>query len=516
VRAGDRLGRYEINAVIGRGAMGIVYSAHDPKIGRQVAIKTISLELEDDPEEQRQYRDRFFSEARAAGRLSHSGIVAIYDVGETDDRQLPYLVMEYVAGQSLKQILANEKTLPFQTALAITCQIAEALDYAHNQGVVHRDIKPANILLSSEGHAKITDFGIAKLNQSHLTLPGRIIGSPAYMAPEQLSGNEVDGRADLFSLGVILYQMISGHRPFQGNSTETVCFKVANHAPVPLSAFVPGLPPELGEIVQRAMAKNPSERYQTGMQFALDIQRLREGQSSTEQTSLPVFMSGSTEKDSAVLKTVGVHFGTKAGDYWLHGNFGTTFFTIVASVILVAALLFRRDLLPSSILVPKEFAPPTAASQIATSPVTSTNPLTSEARHVATKAVDINDSHVTSKPRSSRKTVSDKSEARLLINIEHQFREAHATISLDHQLVYERTLQGTAKSHVVFFRKTVGSQSDSLRVPAGTHVLSVRVRAPAAGYDEYRTLTVQLPSNQEQTLRIICDKKNHRLQVETH
>jgi serine/threonine protein kinase len=160
LRKGDRLGRYEIDAVIGRGAMGIVYSAHDPKIGRPVAIKTISLEAEDDLEEQRQYRERFFFEAGAAGRLSHPGIVAIYDVGETDDRQLPYLVMEYVAGQSLRQILANEKTLPCQTALAITRQIAEALDYAHNQGVVHRDVKPANIV------------GIAKLNQSHLTLPG--------------------------------------------------------------------------------------------------------------------------------------------------------------------------------------------------------------------------------------------------------------------------------------------------------------------------------------------------------
>src|SRR6266550_2596035 len=141
LRAGDRLGRYEIDAVIGRGAMGIVYSAHDPKIGRLVAIKTILLEAEDDPEEQRQYRERFFFEARAAGRLSHAGIVAIHDMGETDDTQSPYLVMEYVAGQSLRQILANEKKLPFQTALRITREVSDALDYAHTQGVVHRDIK---------------------------------------------------------------------------------------------------------------------------------------------------------------------------------------------------------------------------------------------------------------------------------------------------------------------------------------------------------------------------------------
>ena len=512
MQPGDRLGRYEIDAVIGRGAMGIVYSAHDPKINRQVAIKTISLETEDDPEEQRQYRERFFFEARAAGRLSHPGIVAIYDVGETDDKQLPYIVMEYVAGQSLKQTLAKKKTLSFQTALAITRQIAEALDYAHNQGVVHRDIKPANILLSSEGQPKITDFGIAKLNQSHLTLPGRVFGSPAYMAPEQLSGNEVDGRADLFSLGVILYQMMSGHRPFQGNSTATVCFKVVNHAPVPLSAFVPGVPAELGEIVLRAMAKNPAERYQTGMQFALDIQRLGE-KSSTEPSSLPAFMTGNTERTDTGLKTVGGHFVTRAGDSSWHKNFGTTFFTIIASVILVAALLFRRDLLPST-LIPKEFTASTAVSQTPTNLAANTNALPSKARLASTEISGINGLQVTSTPSLGHKTASNHAETRLRVNIEHQFREANASIWLDHRLVYERTLQGMSKSRAVLFRKTVGTQSDTLRVPAGTHVLRVRVQAPK-DYDENRTLTVRLPANPEQTLRIICDKKNHRLQVET-
>jgi hypothetical protein len=282
-----------------------------------------------------------------------------------------------------------------------------------------------------------------------------------------------------------------------------------------LSAFVPGLPPELGEIVLRAMAKNPSERYQTGMQFALDVQRISEKQSSTEQTSFPTFMSGSTERGSAGFKTAGFHFGTKRGDSRLHSNFGTTFFTIIASVILVAALLFRRDLLPSSILVPKEFTAPTVASQTPTSPATK-SALTSEAPRAATEAAGTNDSHVGSKPNSGHRIVSNQSDARLLVNIEHQFREANASIWFDQRLVYERTLQGTAKSRAVLFRRTVGTQSDTMRVPAGTHLLKVRVRAPAEGYDENRTLTVQLPSNQEQTLRIICEKKNHRLQVETH
>ena len=147
-------------------------------------------------------------------------------------------------------------------------EIAEALDYAHAQGVVHRDIKPGNILVTEDGHAKIADFGIAKLNLAHFTLPGRVMGTPAYMAPEQLSGEGVDGRSDLFSLGVILYAMVTGHSPFQGNSATTVCFKVANREPVAASAFDLGLPPELDEVISRAMAKDPEQRYQTGAEFA--------------------------------------------------------------------------------------------------------------------------------------------------------------------------------------------------------------------------------------------------------
>ena len=207
MRVGTRLGRYEIDAEIGRGAMGTVCRARDPKIDRMVAIKTISLAgLE--PEAEAEYRQRFFTEAQAAGRLSHPGIVTIFDVGEEADTRTPYIVMEYVSGPSLHNILSGKnKKLPLSTALELAQEVAEALDYAHAQGVVHRDIKPGNILLTAGGHAKIADFGIAKLNQTHMTLPGQILGSPAFMAPEQLSGEGVDARSDLFSLGVVLFTM---------------------------------------------------------------------------------------------------------------------------------------------------------------------------------------------------------------------------------------------------------------------------------------------------------------------
>src|ERR1700690_4450642 len=239
----ERFGRYEVLAELGRGAMGVVYKARDPKINRIVAVKTISLAGQE-PEEEREYRERFHREAEAAGRLSHPGIVTIFDVGEEPETRAPYIVMEFVGGQSLDKLLSGEdRRLPLEAALQLTLELAEALDCAHSQGVVHRDLKPAIILLTEDGHAKIADFGVAKLNLANHTLAGRALGTPAYMSPEQLNGEAVDGRSDLFSLGVVLYTMVTGHRPFQGNSALTVSFKVVNRDPIPASILESQLPP---------------------------------------------------------------------------------------------------------------------------------------------------------------------------------------------------------------------------------------------------------------------------------
>src|SRR5271166_300671 len=270
-----QFGRYEILAEIGRGAMGVVYKARDPQIDRLVAVKTVSM-WGQEPEEEKEFRLRFMNEAQAAGRLHHSGIVAVFDVGENPENKDPYIVLEYVSGESLSRILARDKKLPLDRALKLAEEIADALDYAHAQGVVHRDIKPANILVTQEGHAKVADFGIAKLNLAHFTLPGRVLGTPAYMAPEQLSGEGSDGRSDLFSLGVILYVMVTGHSPFQGNSATTVCFKVANREPIAASALDMTLPPQLDAVISRAMAKDPGERYQRGTELVEDLRTLQQ------------------------------------------------------------------------------------------------------------------------------------------------------------------------------------------------------------------------------------------------
>src|SRR5712671_2113605 len=286
-RNSERFGRYEILAELGRGAMGVVYKARDPKINRVVAVKTVSLAGQP-PEEELEYRERFVREAEAAGRLSHPGIVTIFDVGEEPETRAPYIVMEYVSGPSLEKMLSGEnRTLPLETALQLTLELAEALDCAHGQGVVHRDLKPANILITEEGHAKIADFGIAKLNLANLTLAGRVLGTPAYMSPEQLNGEEVDGRSDLFSLGVILYTVLTGYRPFQGNSALTVSFKVVNRDPVPASILDTDLPPGLDYIIARAMAKDPAQRYQNGIEMVRDLQELREGRAPWIQAKLP-------------------------------------------------------------------------------------------------------------------------------------------------------------------------------------------------------------------------------------
>ena len=273
----ERFGRYQILSELGRGAMGVVYQARDPKINRVVAVKTISMAGQP-AQEEREYRERFFREAEAAGRLSHPGIVTIFDVGEEPETHVPYIVMELVGGQSLEQLLAQgDHKLPLETALQLILELAKALDFAHGQGVVHRDLKPANILITEDGHAKIADFGVAKLNLSNQSLAGRVLGTPAFMSPEQLNGDAVDGRSDLFSLGVILYTMLTGYRPFQGNSALTVCFKVVNRDPVPATVLDTDLPPGLDCIIERAMAKDPAQRYQRGMEMVLDIQALQEG-----------------------------------------------------------------------------------------------------------------------------------------------------------------------------------------------------------------------------------------------
>ena len=270
-----RLGRYEILDELGHGAMGTVYRARDPKLDRVVALKTITV-VSLSPADEEEYRQRFFREAQAAGKLSHSGIVTIYDVGEEESTQTPFIVMEFIEGQTLEELARGER-LPTEVALGLVKQVAEALDSAHSQEIVHRDIKPANILVTPDGRAKITDFGVAKLPMTQFTQPGQVLGTPAYMSPEQLTGGGVDGRSDLFSLGVILYWLLTGDKPFTGDTTTAVCFKIVYKDPIPPSQLNPSLGPDYDYVVERALAKDPGRRYQRGREFADDLEDFQSG-----------------------------------------------------------------------------------------------------------------------------------------------------------------------------------------------------------------------------------------------
>ena len=280
-----QLGRYEIVAELGRGNMGAVFRARDPKIDRTVAIKTIAVPA-GAAKDIEHYRQRFFREAQAAGRLSHPGIVTIYDVGEDEAAHTPFIVMECVDGESLDRLVAAAPsgTLARASALELVQHIAEALDYAHAQGIVHRDIKPANIMVTAAGQPKIADFGIAKLALVETTMPGQIVGTPAYMSPEQLNGKAVDGRSDLFSLGVIAYWLLTGIKPFDGDTLTEICAQVVTKDPAPPSHVVPGISQDHDYVLSRALAKDPALRYQRGSEFAADLEDLRAGNKPRSRT----------------------------------------------------------------------------------------------------------------------------------------------------------------------------------------------------------------------------------------
>jgi serine/threonine-protein kinase len=261
------LGRYQVEKELGKGAMGVVYLGRDPKIGRVVAIKTMALSQEFEPDELEEVKTRFFREAETAGRLNHPHIVTIFDAGEEHD--LAYIAMEFLKGKDLTGHTKPGTLLPLPTVMGIVARVAEALDYAHKQNVVHRDIKPGNVMYDPETDTvKVTDFGIARITDSSKTKTGMVLGTPSFMSPEQLSGKKIDGQSDLFSLGVTLYQLACGALPFQGESMAQLMFKIANEAPIDPLTLNPAMPDCLVDVIHRALAKQKEERFRNGEEMA--------------------------------------------------------------------------------------------------------------------------------------------------------------------------------------------------------------------------------------------------------
>jgi serine/threonine-protein kinase len=269
----QQVGRYELLSELGQGAMGVVYKARDPVLDRVVAVKTINLTVPKD--ELSEYEARFYQEARAAGGLNHPNIVTIYDIGKSE--RLAYMAMELLEGEELRSILSSREPLPVELALDIAAQVADGLAYAHDRHIVHRDIKPANIMVVRDGLVKITDFGIARMRTNEVkTMTGMILGSPKYMSPEQVAGKRADHRCDLFSLGVVLYEMLTGEAPFQADSIHGIMFQIMQFTPPPPSVRNPLLPAVVDLIVAKALNKGVEERYQDARDFARDLRECRD------------------------------------------------------------------------------------------------------------------------------------------------------------------------------------------------------------------------------------------------
>jgi serine/threonine protein kinase len=519
-RWGKRFGRYEIMAELGRGAMGVVYKARDPKIDRFVAVKTISLSSQN-PEEEREYRERFFHEAQAAGRLLHPGIVTIFDTGEDPESHIAFIVMEYIPGQSLDQLLSEkDRKLPLETALVLTEELAEALDHAHAQGVVHRDMKPANILMTNEGHAKIADFGIAKLNLAQVTLPGRALGTPAYMSPEQLEGEPVDGRSDLFSLGAILYRMLTGYGPFQGDSATTVSFKVVNRDPLRTTSFDSSLPPGLDAVVARVMAKDPAQRYQRGLEFALDLRELRERCQANSKGAAGASRFSKTRQDFArsdgdarvsllsanlspvdfsktqiqaarrALSSIPPHVLS----WWRRAPVRQGLVLSVATIILGLFIYHRSQ--PS-----QKSAQTSTPADVRVSGGSA--PGLSEPQGIDRRVAKAFDSGTPSK------AIADST---LNIRIEHRFPAADLSLWVDDRLAYDRPLRGQAKKHWNPFRLDV-RETETVQLTAGKHRLRVRVRSVPEKYEQSATVVGSFAKDHATILQINFERQGGAMRL---
>src|SRR5436309_1062013 len=297
-----KAGRYEIVGELGRGAMGVVYKAVDPVIGRTVAVKTIRLSEEGTGLSRPELLTRFQTEARAAGLLTHPNIVVVFDAGEEDG--LYYITMELVEGKSLQALLDDGHAFPLPRTLRIMEQTCSALQFAHERNVIHRDIKPANLMLTADDTVKITDFGTAKILQfGTVQQTAHVMGTPSYMSPEQVKGRAVDGHSDIFSLGVMLYEMVTSEKPFPGQNITTVIYKIVNEEPVPPKQVNPSIHAGLSAVVMRALSKDPDRRYQSCREMLEDLRNYRALANLAGSPQSTMMMNGGNAADATVALT---------------------------------------------------------------------------------------------------------------------------------------------------------------------------------------------------------------------
>jgi len=493
-----KIGRYDVVEELGRGAMGVVYKASDPTIGRLVAIKVLSLEASAGAGVPGA-REIFMREARAAGRLSHPGIVTIHDALEDPESRSNYIVMEFIPGRTLESILLAGPALETDRALDIIRQIAEALDYAHHNQIIHRDLKPANILLTDDGRVKITDFGIAKIvAREGAARTVAIMGTPAYMSPEQVTGGEIDARSDLFSMGILLYLMLVGQRPFAGD-TVAVMFKIVYEDPVLPSRLNRQLQAGHDYLVMRCLAKDRTKRYTSAREFLDDFEDVRQGRAPRSEARVPFSELRVGERTMVAQRPFVTPEESKRAESRKLRHVLTG---AIAGVLLVAVLglgvwWFRQG---RKVAAPSAPAPATAAApsppptpakgEPAAAPLATTSAATS------TKA--------TGTLLSASKPVASQTRVARVVQLvwEHDLKEASLTLRSGTQVIYEGSSKGRKKGGLLRGKGYATTASRPITIPAGARQLSVRVRAPDGSLDLSDQVSALAPAHPSATLHV--------------
>ena len=451
------LGRYEIRRELGRGMMGVVCEAVDPALGRRVALKTIRLAFEVPPGERESFEKRFLAEARAAGALQHPGIVVVHDVGRDEATGTLYIALEYLEGRTLAEEGAGGQPMGWTEALRLTAQVARALHHAHTQGIVHRDIKPANIMVLASGQAKLMDFGIAKLPASQITVAGEFFGTPSYMSPEQAGGAVVDARSDLFSLGCVLHQLLTGKRAFDGPTLPAILMRVMKEDPPPPSRLVAGLPPAVDAIVRRALAKDRDERYPDGRMLAEDIEDALAGRPPRHTKVTAPSVSEAERTRVSAPRPVPSPPPLPATPPAAKVPSGRRRRIIIATAGM--ALLVLGFL--GALVVPWRGQP---------------------------AALDLPMPKLGPPPGT------------LEVDLEHNLKSGSIKVWVDEELVLDKALESYVSQKILNYRVFKGSLSQDLQVAPGEHV--VRVQLQGDGFSDARRIRRTFVSGERQRLRI--------------
>ena len=499
IHSPHKLGRYEILAEIGKGTMGVVYKALDPELNRLIALKVVRLPTPLRDNERAELEQRFLLEANMAASLSHPNIVVVHDVGRDPVSETPFMALEYLEGRTLAQVISQGGLSHWRDAVRMCAQLADALHHAHARGIVHRDIKPTNIMVVSSGTPKLLDFGIAKASAAELTADGQCWGTPSYMSPEQALGSPLDGRSDLFSLGSVLYELLTGRRAFAGPNIPQIMTRVAREHPELPSRLDPSLPAELDLVVMRALSKDPAKRYANGRALVEDLEDVLHGRALRPRTGLvsqvpgsarqPVLHDESWSPTMALPPTsAGRGLMTRAAPWGLSLLLGVTLgfagrqlevssvrspqlagVPLVASASLIStqtspareAVPETLIVTPTGLLVPPRTPSPSPAPSIAplSFPVKREPP--PPARPMA----------VSTPPAAVVKLAA----ARVAISVEHGFKRGNLKVWVDDTLVLEKALSATRQKSVLFFSKSKGRMAEVLDVAPGERMFRVEV-----------------------------------------